>query len=208
MEYKTIEHASVCELEFKRSRFIGYARPVHSAEEATEFINDIRAKHRDATHNVYAYRVRKDNMSRYSDDGEPSGTAGLPVLEVLSKPDITDCAIVVTRYFGGTLLGTGGLVKAYGETASLAVSEGERIIMSLCAHVKISCDYGFYGRIPAIAAQCSGSVDDTVFSDGVEVYMTVPKDALPVLQHQLTELSCGRFTAEITDEGYSSTGYF
>lgn len=208
MEYKTIEHASVCELEFKRSRFIGYARPVSSAQEATEFINDIRAKHRDATHNVFAYRVRKDNMSRYSDDGEPSGTAGLPVLEVLSKPDITDCAIVVTRYFGGTLLGTGGLVKAYGETASLAVSEGERVIMSLCSYVKIACDYGFYGRIPSVAAQCGAVITDTQFTDGVEVYMTVPCDRLPFLQCQLTELSCGRFSAEVTGEGYASTGYF
>ena len=196
------------ELVVKRSRFIGYVCPVKSGDEAIAFVNEIRARHRDATHNVYAYRVSKDNLSRYSDDGEPQGTAGLPVLEVITKPELTDCAIVVTRYFGGVLLGTGGLVRAYGETASLAVREGVRVVMSLCSHMEINCDYSFYGRIPSLAASSDAQVTDTAFTDGVKVSLILPCEKEQYLQKQLTELSCGRFSAEKVGESYCETGTF
>ena len=117
-EYQTLTREAQYEFTEKRSRFIGYARPVTTEQEALDFIAAIRSKHWDAKHNVYAYRLREGHISRYSDDGEPSGTAGIPVLSVLQKGDLTDCVIVVTRYFGGILLGGGGLVRAYSHAAA------------------------------------------------------------------------------------------
>ena len=114
-EYLTLKQEASDEFYEKRSRFIGYAKPVTTLEQATEFINTIRQKHWDATHNVYAYVLRDGQQRRYSDDGEPSGTAGVPVLDVLLKGNITDCCVVATRYFGGVLLGAGGLVRAYSQ---------------------------------------------------------------------------------------------
>ena len=110
-EYKTVEFESKDEFIEKKSRFIGYVKPVKTQEEATEFINAIKSKHWDATHNVSAYVLRDNNIQRSSDDGEPSGTAGVPTLDVLLKEGIVDTCVVVTRYFGGTLLGAGGLIR-------------------------------------------------------------------------------------------------
>ena len=109
--YKTVKIESFGEFTEKRSRFIGYCKPVKTEEDATAFINEIRAKHWDARHNVYAYSLREGNLRRYSDDGEPSGTAGMPVLDVITKNGVYDVCVVVTRYFGGILLGKGGLVR-------------------------------------------------------------------------------------------------
>ena len=125
--YKTVKNDANAEFIEKKSRFIGYCRPVKSQDEAVNFINEIRSIHRQATHNVYAYILREDNIMRYSDDGEPAGTAGVPVLEVLKKENLTDIAVVVTRYFGGVLLGAGGLVRAYGKSAKLGVDAAVRI---------------------------------------------------------------------------------
>ena len=109
-EYTTLADYGTDEFVEKRSRFIGYAKPVTTEEEAIAFVNEIRAQHREASHNVYAYALREGQVRRYSDDGEPQGTAGIPVLDVLQKSGIVDAVVVVTRYFGGTLLGAGGLV--------------------------------------------------------------------------------------------------
>ena len=110
--YKTLKRPAEASFVEKKSRFIGYCAPVKTEKEALDFVNSIREQHRTATHNVFAYSLREGNLCRYSDDGEPQGTAGLPVLDVLTRGGIVDAAIVVTRYFGGTLLGTGGLVRA------------------------------------------------------------------------------------------------
>ena len=123
-EYKTVEFESKDEFIEKKSRFIGYVKPVKTQEEATEFINAIKSKHWDATHNVSAYVLRDNNIQRSSDDGEPSGTAGVPTLDVLLKEGIVDTCVVVTRYFGGTLLGAGGLIRAYSHASKIAVDAG------------------------------------------------------------------------------------
>ena len=112
-QYKTIENYGTAETVEKRSRFIAHARPVSSETEALEYLNSLKQKYWDARHNVYAYIIRENNIVRYSDDGEPGGTAGLPVLEILKREELSDIIVVVTRYFGGILLGTGGLVHAY-----------------------------------------------------------------------------------------------
>ncbi len=124
-DYKTVRAAASGELTEKRSRFIGYCKPVSTEEEATAFIASIRSRHWDARHNVYAYSLREGNLRRYSDDGEPSGTAGMPVLDVLQKSGVTDVCVVVTRYFGGVLLGTGGLVRAYSQAARLGLNAAQ-----------------------------------------------------------------------------------
>ena len=129
MSYITLRKEAGAELVEKKSRFIARACPVKTEQEALGFLEDIRAQNRTASHNVFAYRLRERNLSRYSDDGEPSGTAGMPVLDILERGDITDAIIVVTRYFGGTLLGTGGLVRAYSGSAGMAVTEAGIVTM-------------------------------------------------------------------------------
>ena len=125
MVYKTVYGRGAAELIEKKSRFIANVAPVHTEEEAVAFVSEIKAKYRDARHNVYAYVVAENNISRFTDDGEPAGTAGAPVLDVILKAGLTNVAIVVTRYFGGTLLGTGGLVHAYGKTAKDGVTDAK-----------------------------------------------------------------------------------
>ncbi len=145
--YKTVLQDASDEMIEKKSRFIGYCRPVKTQDEAISFINEIRALHRQATHNVYAYVLREDNIIRYSDDGEPAGTAGVPVLEVIKKEGLTDVAIVVTRYFGGILLGAGGLVRAYGKGAKIGIDAAKRIEKIYCNLYLVRCDYSTYGKI-------------------------------------------------------------
>ena len=121
-DYRTIQGVSLAEIEEKRSRFIARAAFADSEEKALAVLAAVRAEHRTARHNVYAYMLREGSRTRYSDDGEPAKTAGLPVLEAIRHAGVTDCIVVVTRYFGGTLLGTGGLVRAYTESASQALA--------------------------------------------------------------------------------------
>ena len=138
--YVTLEHdgyASFCE---KRSEFIGYARPCRTEAEALAFLAEIRKKHADAKHNVYAYQVRENNTARFSDDGEPQGTAGMPVLDIIRKTGFTDACIVVTRYFGGILLGTGGLVRAYSQAAKLAAENAHIITYERFIVYELICD--------------------------------------------------------------------
>lgn len=146
-DYKTVLNDAEAEMIERKSRFIGYCRPVKNQNEAISFINEIRAKHRQASHNVYAYILREDNIMRYSDDGEPAGTAGVPVLEVIKKEGLTDTVVVVTRYFGGILLGAGGLVRAYGKSAKLAIDAAVRVEKLYCDLYLIRCDYSTYGKL-------------------------------------------------------------
>ena len=143
--YKTLGHYAAEEYIVKKSRFIGYAKPVKTEKEALDFIAEISKKHWDATHNVYAYSLREGGIKRYSDDGEPQGTAGMPVLNVLTQEEVTDCVVVVTRYFGGILLGGGGLVRAYTHSAKIGVDAAEIITLVPWSVCTIQCDYTFYG---------------------------------------------------------------
>ena len=129
--YKTVRGFAFDELVEKRSRFIGYCKPVKTQDEAIAFINEIKSKHWDARHNVYAYVIRDEGISRYSDDNEPQGTAGIPVLDSIRKRGITDCVVVVTRYFGGVLLGAGGLVRAYSAAAKLGIDAAGEMEMEI-----------------------------------------------------------------------------
>lgn len=202
MDYLTLDKYASEEYVINRSRFIGYACPVTSNEEAVDFIQSIREKHRDATHNVYAYAVRSPEYSRYSDDGEPQGTAGMPVLDVVKKNSLTDCCVVVTRYFGGILLGAGGLVRAYSHSAAIAVEAAGIVRMGLCSVMVCVCDYAFYAKLGALIPECGGVTENTVFGENVSVSFRLPAGKEQLFSEKLTELSFGRFTAEKTGEKY------
>lgn len=202
LNYKTIKNESSDEFIEKKSRFIGYAKPVQTQQEALSFISEIKSKHWDATHNVYAYVLRQGGVRRFSDDGEPQGTAGIPSLDVLLKEDVTDCCVVVTRYFGGIMLGAGGLVRAYSHGAKIAIDAAKIITMSLCKIVKVKTDYNFYGRLVPLICDEGGIVEDTVFTDIVEVTFRIPQEKLPYFDSKLTDVSCGKFYGEVIDEKY------
>ena len=199
MNYLTISENAKASFIEKRSEFIGYISPVKTNDEAVAFINSIKAEHRKAKHNVYAYILRGDNISRYSDDGEPQGTAGVPVLDVLKKRALTDVCVVVTRYFGGILLGGGGLVRAYSHAASLACDAAHIMDMCLCHRLKITADYGMYGKISYLLPNYDTITVDSDFGSDITLEILVLSEKLDALKKELTEVTNG--TAEIEDMG-------
>lgn len=200
--YKTVLLEAQDEFTEKRSRFIGYCKPVLCEKEALAFIEEKRGKHWDAAHNVFAYRLRENRVQRCSDDGEPQGTAGVPMLEVLEKNQVTDTVLVVTRYFGGVLLGTGGLVRAYSHGAKLALEAGRITEMILSIRGKICIDYSQYGKISAMLAQFGAVTDDAVFTDTVEIFFHMEKQLCLLVQKQLSELTSGQTKIEVIGEEY------
>ncbi len=201
-EYKTIKEFNSDEYIVKRSRFIGYAKPVTTVDEANTFISEIKAKHWDATHNVYAYILREGGVKRYSDDGEPQGTAGVPVLDVIEKEGLVDTCVVVTRYFGGILLGGGGLVRAYSHSAKIGVDSATIITMALCLDMQIICDYTFYGKLSAFLAGEGAKILDTQFTDNVTVTFRIKSVDKENLNSKLTELSNGRVFSTLIAENF------
>ncbi len=197
-DYITIEHEAAPEFIEKRSRFIGYIKPVTTEKEALDFINSLRSKHWDATHNVYAYVLREQNTCRYSDDNEPQGTAGMPVLDVIRKSGLTDVCVVVTRYFGGILLGGGGLVRAYSHSASLAVEAAGVITMRPCSECTLSCTYNQYGKLSSLIPENGGVVDDCDFGEGVNMKFHIPTVELNSLKKKVTDATSG--TVEIISD--------
>ena len=201
-DYRTIMRVASDEFTEKRSRFIGHIAPVTSEEEAQAFVAAKKKEYWDAKHNVWAYVLREGGLRRFSDDGEPQGTAGMPVLDVLQKEGLTDCVVVVTRYFGGILLGGGGLVRAYSHGARLAVDAGVRCDMRLSARLQVVCDYAQYGWVAPLIAAAGGTVDDTAFTDEVTIQFHLPFADIPALQKQLTEQSAGTLFLEETGSDF------
>ena len=167
--YVTLGKEGVSEFEMKKSVFIGHAAPVKSEEEALEYIAKYKKKYSDATHNVWAYLIKKGNLMRYTDDGEPSGTSGIPVLDVIRKGGFTDAVIVVTRYFGGTLLGTGGLVRAYSAAAKEAVDDAGLASFRTFDEIIVETDYQMYQKLKNYLKHPDIIVDETEFSGTVMV---------------------------------------
>ena len=190
-DYLTIEGFAQDEFVEKRSRFIGYAKHVETEEEAVSFINEIKQKHWDATHNVYAYVLREGQVRRYSDDGEPQGTAGIPTLDVILKEGIVDVCVVVTRYFGGILLGGGGLVRA------------KKLHMTPCTVLETAVDYGFYGKLSYILPKYNIKTLDSDFGVDVVLKLMIKSQRLQSFLKELTELSGGTVTPEVLEEKYA-----
>lgn len=201
-EYRTIEKEAAVEFTERRSHFIGFAKPVSCEQEATAFLNAVRAKHWDATHNVYAYSLREGQVRRYSDDGEPQGTAGIPTLDVILKSGVTDIVVVVTRYFGGVLLGAGGLVRAYSHGASLAVEAAGMITMRTCLTAEVACDYSQYGRLVSLIPESGGVIDDTAFTEEVTVSFHISDLDMEPFRRKLADLTCGQREAVVSGEKY------
>lgn len=192
-KYKTIYQGGVGEIVEKKSRFIATVRLAESEEEALTFIEEMRKKYWDATHNCYAYVIgERREISRCSDDGEPGGTAGRPMLDVLLGEELYHTAVVVTRYFGGTLLGTGGLVRAY----SKAVQEGLRcsqIIEKLHGQIlEVHTDYNGIGKIQYFAGENKIPILDAEYTDKVVMKLLVPYEKLEAAEKAITQATCGR----------------
>lgn len=199
MNYLTVEKPAQDSFIERKSEFIGYIAPVKTNDEAVAFINEVKTLHRKARHNVYAYILRQDNISRYSDDGEPQGTGGVPVLDVLRKRGLTDVCVVVTRYFGGILLGGGGLVRAYSHAASLACDAAEVMDMRRCHRLVISCDYNMYGKIGYILPDFKVLTLAEDFGENVTIRLLVMSEMLDGLRKKLTDITNG--AAAIEDDG-------
>lgn len=191
-EYLTIEKKSKTEFVEKRSRFIGSAFPVNNREEAERIVSELKSEYWDAKHNVFAYILREGNVKRFSDDGEPQGTAGMPVLDVIEKQGLCDVLVVVTRYFGGVLLGTGGLVRAYSHSAALAIEAAKLVLMTPATECFLSCDYSSYGTIQAFLNNEECKDITSVFEDDVKINFYVKSDNLSGFENRLTELSNGK----------------
>lgn len=190
------------ELVEKRSRFIGHVWRVESEEEARARIEETKKHHYDARHNCWCYLIREGNVLRYSDDGEPQGTAGQPMLNVFQREELTNVCCVVTRYFGGILLGTGGLTRAYGGTAKLALDAAGVSRMRLWAVLAVPCTYPLYERMRLVVEQSGGIVTDADFGADVLLTVTLPAEDVSAFQVKVTELSAGQLEPLLVEERF------
>jgi uncharacterized YigZ family protein len=194
--YKTIKERASFEYEDRKSVFIGDAMPVSTEAEALAFIEMIKKKYPDARHHVYAYVLRENNTTRFTDDSEPQGTAGMPTLDVIRKNGCTDMVIVVTRYFGGTLLGTGGLVRAYTQAALGALNRGIPVVYDIYSALKITVSYSDHGRIIQALDEFGFVIDDTIFAANVEIIGRIKASEVQQLLARLTEITSARAQVE------------
>lgn len=174
----------------RRSRFIGHIFHTETEQDALARIKQMRETHWDATHNVYAYIIR-DGAVRFSDDGEPGGTAGMPVLQVLQREEIFNVTCVVTRYFGGILLGAGGLVRAYAHGAKIALDAAGRSIKQVWTKVYLPCPYSWYERMKLEIAAFGGVIEHTDFGADVSLDLLLPKERVEAFSSRVIDLSAG-----------------
>lgn len=201
-DYKTIRGVSTFEYEEKRSRFIGTAAFADTEEKALEVLARVRAANRTARHNVYAY-VLQNGRTRYSDDGEPAKTAGTPVLEAIGHAELSDVIVVVTRYFGGILLGTGGLVRAYTAAASGALQKAELVSMRLVVDCSLRVPYPLFEQAQRIVAASGAKLQDPVFEDAVTLLWRMPSGEETALCQTLSELTRGAAQVQVSAPAYA-----
>ena len=193
------------EIIIEKSTFIGYAKPIKTEEEAIEFVNEIKKKHKDSTHNVWAYTVGKTmNIQRYSDDGEPQGTAGIPTLEVIKKEDLRDVVVVVTRYFGGVKLGAGGLVRAYTKGAKIGIDAAKVIEKVMYKEVRIKIDYNQLGKVQNEIMNMNYFVKDTIYEDNVEIIVYSRLEEVKVLTDKMIDITSATAEIKLCEEFYLS----
>lgn len=203
--YKTLHEFSMDEIIIEKSTFIGYAKPIKIEEEAIEFINEIKKKHKDATHNVWAYTVGKNmNIQRYSDDGEPHGTAGIPTLEVIKKENLRDVVVVVTRYFGGIKLGAGGLVRAYTKGAKVGIEAAKIIEKVMYQEVRIKIDYNQLGKVQNEIMNMGYFIKETVYEENVEVIVYSRLEEVEALTSRMTDITSATAQIVLGEEFYLS----
>ena len=200
--YTTLRNEGCSRFEDRKSVFLGYARPVSSEDEALAFIEAIRKKYPDARHHVYAYSLRDNSITRFSDDREPQGTAGLPVLDSLRHSEIKDAVVVVVRYFGGTLLGTGGLVRAYSAAASDAVRAAEVIVYDMYSCLDITVSYSDHGRIATLLEERGFRIEDTVYDECVTLCGKILCRDEELFVKALVDITCGRCKIKKKEEKF------
>lgn len=198
--YRTVRADSETEYVINRSRFIGYCFAVTEEAQALAILERIRKQHWDATHNCFAYRLRS-GAARYSDDGEPQGTAGLPMMEVLKKRDLYDLLVISTRYFGGILLGAGGLVRAYTRSASDAVDAAGLMDMLPCTGFRLRVEYPYWNGVQSVFERF-GALDHADYSDAIDCVFRCRSDRADAFLKALTERTEGRVQAHPFEEGY------
>lgn len=203
-EYKTILEPGTDEIVEKKSRFIGYVKHTETEEEAVAFVNEIRKKHFDARHNCYAYSVDGQQQTiRFSDDGEPGGTAGKPILEVITGRGLCDVCIVVTRYFGGTLLGTGGLVRAYTDAAKACIEATDMVTKCLVVPMKLTTNYTDLGKIQYLLNNQEIPIIDSAYGEDVVLQIEVLADEAEQIKKKLVEATAARIQMEQEDAVFS-----
>ena len=202
--YQTIQHAAESEIVISKSRFLGYCVPISSEAEAQEALAQIRKRHYDARHCCYAFRLQEGGIARSSDDGEPSGTAGAPILAVLSGAGVENVLCAVVRYFGGVLLGKGGLVRAYGKTASEALQAAEIVSILVCERISVSVTYAAYQLIESLIRQ-KGYPCEAEFTDQVALKITLPAEQAETLIQSIVNRTDG--AAKIARLGQSLEAY-
>ena len=190
--YITIKNRSYFEYEDRKSVFIGEAMPVSCEADALRFIESVKKRYPDARHHVYAYVIRENSTMRFTDDHEPQGTAGMPVLDIIRKNGCTDVVIVVTRYFGGTLLGTGGLVRAYTAAALGALENGEIIRYDIYTEAELSVSYSDYGKITSVLDSFGFRIEESLYDVGITVRGRIISSSFDELSTALTEATAGR----------------
>ena len=190
--YTTLENEGVAEFVEKKSVFIAHAKPIKTEEEALTYIKKMKSQYADARHNVWAYMMKGEIVARYSDDGEPQGTAGVPVLDTIRKSGVTDAVVVVTRYFGGILLGAGGLVRAYSHSAKLALEAAHIITYEQYDELELDCTYSDYQRYLAELPRFGAVTDDTAFTDRVKIVFAVKENRTEELLVKIREMSGGK----------------
>ena len=206
-DYRTVRGTAIGEYEEKKSRFIAQLSFADSEEKAVAFLEQVRAANRTARHNVYAYRLREGNRERnrerYSDDGEPAKTAGTPALEVLQHSGLTDLIVVVTRYFGGVLLGTGGLVRAYTTATARALEAAEVVTVRSVVELEVTVDYSLYERAALLINGAGAKLADPQFTDRVTLRWQMPEGTEPPLLEQLRELTRGAAQVRVSKPFYA-----
>ncbi|MBA5850923.1 YigZ family protein [Clostridium sp. cel8] len=203
MSYFTIKEEAEARFEEKKSTFIGRVKRINTEVEAKKFINSIKEKEKEARHNVYAYIIGENmNIQRYSDDGEPQGSAGIPILEVIKKNKITDVAVVVTRYFGGILLGKGGLFRAYSKAASLAIENGQVIEKVLGVELNIVINYEDVDKVRYAFKKNSWRIEKVDYSDKVSILVYCDIKTSDSIINKVIELTRGKCQVIVSDEEY------
>jgi len=202
-EYRTVLNCAAAEYEEKKSKFIATVKPVSGEDEALDFIDELRSRYWDASHNVYAYYIcGKTTIQRFSDDGEPSGTAGMPVLEVIKRMDVRDIVVVVTRYYGGINLGASGLIRAYSKSASLGIEAARIITKKLCTRINLTVEYNLFGKVQNMLMSKGVVIADSVFGQDAEISVYVPVNEVENFCRQVIEITNDRILLESKDNAY------
>jgi len=202
-DYKTVKGFGESELIIQKSRFITYVNRAETEQEAQSFIDDIKNQHKSANHNCSAYMIGEhDNIQKANDDGEPSGTAGFPILEVLKKQGLKDTVVVVTRYFGGIKLGGGGLIRAYGKATTEGISEAQVVERKLHYIMKVSIDYTWLGKVENEIRSSEYPLDRIEYADLVELYIFTPANKEEIFKAWITEITNGQAVIEHVGEEF------